>query len=642
MAVIELTRKEADFLVGRESHYAPQQLWYAPATKGGILADLVHVMEALNTVEDWLGISRTTWSSTMGNPLQTNRVHYWVRVGGDVNNLQTLREAIDRLRLAGEVDAWTWYFAPSVSDLRTGKCQNMRRLAYSNLVNFEYLLAIGRIVGGGFGGLAQNVITVSHHPYAWLVDAAAYGAYYQLNGGGRFSFMGPGERTNLNVFDFTNFWQTGGRLSREYWLSRQPTTPIEDPEESPNVHSTYTLFQPGLRNPTEEDLEQTGFSTTLANALLTMPIYMQTDEGDLSEDLEAIETAHQDLWEYVDREGSAGSSGLEISEIESAVDTSYIAGVVNRQGTAKYKDYYNPGPPSEIEFTYFGEFEMITTTSGMEDPPAVVDEPATGFDLDEAWGNVTRLSQDILGRGPGYVNLNSPVWEHNEANRSKVANTTFPEPAPKYFHTQRLNSDYRVEGTHVGSGAWRTSNVSPFTGTGYPYDSDDPEDEKTTEEVLEILLSRLRGIAGDGGGPGGSAVFDPTTQSPQKYFWCFPSFPFASEDGAIPDLATVFRPNAGDEYDGVPLQCRTAWRSALNTPGWDGFKDTLSAGESNFAQAYQAHCLAEGYVKADRTADLTVPEGTGGRGRWLCWMSPGSNGASPFEEISPRWDEERV
>lgn len=620
------TGKTSGYLVDKKSFYAPGQLWYRLASKAGICADLVRVMTALNDVEDWIGISRTTWTSTLGSPASSQFPHYSVRVGGDAANCATFREAIDRVRLNGGASAWDWKFA---------RTKNQNALL-SAIIVFEYFLAIGRIVGGGYGNVARTYITVSHHPYGYLIDQESYGDYYQLNGGGRFSLVAPGERLNENIFDFANYWVTKGSIDRSQWLSRTSGTDPRDEDLSPTDHSRYTINEPGLRVPTQTDIDR-NHSTTEAAALLTMPIYMGVESSGLNDSLEALEEAHPDKWNYIDKSDDGDYYGdFSLTNPESSVDISYIAGVVTTQGTAKFREGYTFDPTTPF-FEYYGDYEQEQTVSGMEAAPQSVDQPSTGFNLTEVWATADNYTARIAPDGPGYVNLNSPLWKHNEANRVNVPYTTFPEPAPEAFHGLRLRSGYRTEGTPIGTGVWRTSHVSPFTGTGYPYDSDDPNDEKTTEEVLEILLSRLRGIAGEGGGPGGSAVFDPITQDPQKYFWCFPSFPFASGDGAIPDLASALRPNANDQLDGVPSSCRAAWTAARNIHGWDPDRDSLSRGELNYSQVFAADCLAEGYIKADRTADIRFPSTSGSRGRWLVWDSYGTNGDSPFEEVVNRF-----
>lgn len=606
-----ITGKSTGFTLVSESHYAPRQLWYEVVSPGGFVNDLMHVMEALNAVENYLGITLTTWTSTLGNPLGAVTPFYAVRIGGSASDVGTFREAIDRLRLAGNVDPWTWYFAPTKEDLWSNFPS--RRNAMSSITILEYLIAIGRIIGTGGSTVGTTNITCFHQPY--VDTGSGFDDYYAYAGGGRYTLT-QGERENYEVFRFVNYWITSGHMRRDQILSRRFSTPNSDADGSPNVYYDESTKLPALSDFRE------GYLVECA-AQLDMPIFKWFDftEGGV---IENFEDFYDDLWELVDRSGGESSGdGLELSEVDSSSDISFIAGVCTSQGPVRFR-FSTPGGES-LQYVYEGEFEMTSETSGMDSVPALDEYGA--LDLTEIWGTVEGYTGTVMGVGPGNVNLNSPVWEHNEGNRVNVPYTTFPEPAPRCFHAQQIKPENRIEQEHIGAGVWRTSNTDPFEGL---------DDLPTDEDKMSTLLSRLRGIAGDGGGEGGSTVFDPSYQEPNAYFWCFPSYPFASGDGAIPDLATVFRPTPGGTFDGIPQDVATEWRTRSGVNGWVT-KSTLDPHEEVFQQGFTLNLEARAYIEAKRTATINFPALGSSDSKWLVWTSAGSNGHSPFEECVTRF-----
>jgi len=300
-----------------------------------------------------------------------------------------------------------------------------------------------------------------------------------------------------------------------------------------------------------------------------------------------------------------------LGDVKRTSDTSVRGGVLQRQGPCNYTT-------RDIQQTYAGEFEVETEVEGYAAAPAF-DEYGP-LDLNERYApNPYGFTNDVMNRGLGYVNLNSPVWQHNQANRSP--SITYPTPAPEAFHFQTLSNGTPDPFTLLGGGNWRSSNTNPLEGAGYPFESDDPDDLLPADEVADTVLHILSG--------NGAGIFDPTTQTPKKYFWAWPEA-FTQ----VPDIASTFRPTSGS-MDGVTPTLTSAWQGFKGDAGTN--RTRLEAGETYFQEVARAGIVSHGFIEAKRHAYMRFPSVGSASSRWLVWNSPGTNGHSPFEEVVNRF-----
>jgi len=87
--------KTSGFLIDRDSHYASEASYEDVITRQEFGADLVHLMESLNSVESFFDMPLTTWYTTpdgrMGHPVDNaEHPHLMCLIGGDPQKIDNL------------------------------------------------------------------------------------------------------------------------------------------------------------------------------------------------------------------------------------------------------------------------------------------------------------------------------------------------------------------------------------------------------------------------------------------------------------------------------------------------------------------------------------------------------------------------
>lgn len=616
---LTLTGKTSGYTLTLDSYYAPYQLWSKRVSDLGLVEDLRRVMEALNRVESWLGISETTWSTTMGGaPSNVNGIHYAVRIGGDANNLGTLREAIDRLRSEGGVDPWTWYFAPTSDDLWNNF--HVHRNCLSSIAILEYFIAIGRVVGtGNVGEVGWIDWSVHHHPFKNPKTGAAE-EFYEVGVGGLGGH--PGTFSGMDVYTFGNYWETFGYFSKTQSERRGSGVAwdesIDIDEGSEFDYPAGLNFDPTF-NPDEDRYPRNDCQAAVYGRVFVIKDYEDIEREDA---IEAFENAYSDLWDYVFKEDQTDSGDeLEIGTIQQTEDISSIVSIECHKGAASYLSEITPTYQRE---TYAGEYG---TTVHYDGAGAPVQYDEGGLNFTEQWMTPNRQFGPYFfdaGWSIPDVNINSPMWQHNAANRPLVPNTVWPSGTPEYFHFRTFDDATYEEATTLPQGNWRNSNDNPFESVGYPYRSSDAVGDASDESTANTVLGNLSGEAG-------SPIFTPGEETPRKYFWVW-----VEAHVRQPDLASTLRPQLGAEYDGILTDVSLPWGQWKNFNGWTT-KTRLNPYEFGWDQHLRGSIYGGGYIRAVRRANMTFPTNGQATGKWIVWNSAGTNGHSPFEECVTRF-----
>lgn len=627
MPAITLTGKTSGYILTEGSYYAPKQLWYQVLNYW--LLDMRDVLRKLNQVEDFLGISRTRWTNTMGVP--SRFAHGIVRIGGDANNLGTMREAVTRLRSEAGVVAWEWHFNPTLDDLDDNFSSH--RNVVSNIAILELILAIGRLTGVANASIRRLTMTKTFglDPLFTIDFGDAHG-----------------ELENYPVFEFANAWGTTGSFFR---LQRAAQFPAYGSSAlwararervNPGIGSTAREFEQSI---TDQPIYGSGLSfdggaaannaASYANATLSVVIF---DLGAAaSSALEPLEEAYPDLWEYYGSgPANPGGGALSIGSLdESENDYGRLVASCQHAGpvSALYtdataaNDLYDGAYGVKAD----GEYDEVSVVYGL-DP----DEPAEGDPLrPNIYGSTAWPTIYIANLPKMDVLMNahpSAFWRHNEQYWNAFPEVFDRYPLKEYRkkYVAPPSSAFVPDQITFGTGEWHTSNVDPLEPVTAP---DDPED---ADAIATAIIERLTGL--DGLGP----AFDPVTQPAKRYFWAFVDSEFNGGRGR-PDITEVGRPHTADVGDdqameGVPASIRAAFNEAViridsGSPFLSGLED-----DGYYDSFGYATVGAFGGMRFVRQADITLPvDESAGPQRWLVWQSPGTNGHSPLEEAVARY-----
>jgi len=629
---ITLTGKTGGYLVDRNSFYYVNQ-WESNIISVRLFTDLDNVLRKLNAVENHIGISRTTWPTTLGGvgtSTTPEHIHYIVRIGGDANNLGTLRDAVDRLRTEGDVPAWNWNFNPTIED--TWERPHSHKCVVSTIAVLELLLAIGRIVASG--GVSYTTLSFGSQPF---LDPAVI----RHGGGGYFTPI-RGTFDDFPVFRFSQRWRNEGykfrRINRQR-LREQRFTPEGTPEwVNVDLEQNNTDFEwsPGLRKSTPEDAAMGYSHPDRLTSLMEVALFRTNDGGT---GLEPIEEAHQNLWFYKDGAGDDEDESVSLGEPQRKRDYSYTASCVLSVGPHRAQAFNRVSDGKIIEsYDGFWDFEAAddspdfeTQFGGMDGKPDLAIQmreyaPTLPPGVDTAWG----LNSGLNSGGTFDTTFDSPVWEHNASRRAAYASylrsVEWPKSS-KFLYGVNLPGDgrQRNEGRHIDRGQWRTSNSDPLEDALPLVEHNPALVRESAESILKVLT--LQG-----------AIFDPEVYGPQnlrKYWWCYPN-DFGTTGSDL--YLHPFLPNGeSTQMAGYPTGVTDAWLrlSRRAEPSMD--YPNLSSGVYTNWLAELGHVVyaeTRGDIDAERTADLRFPPPQSAR--WLVWTSPGTNGNSPLEEAVRR------
>lgn len=609
--------KTGDYLIGEGSHYFPNQLNYDPLSPLGIPFDLHRVLQALNMVEAFYGITKTVWSTTMGDPRQAEHPHYCVRIQGNRNNLGTLPEAIDQMRSDIGETVWNWEFGPTLEEFHTEF--HSHKLCASSLAIAEMFLAIGVLkTPAGVGQISVRTIAITHVSKHYNAETGICSDTYSISDSGGWARI-FGKFENQTQLVFSNKWETHGSVLKERSIFRSAQHwKLDDPDPTPDEYVYENYSAPGItcKVPGATGIDQLSGNT----ATLYINIYRQdnyTESAGHSE-LEAVESAFTDLWHWHDGPIDVDPDDeFHLSSVSSGdgagEEFSHVWGLFQKLGPYGFLHRINIDDPfgDPITEVFKGDWQETQQKEGLMGPPPL--DEFGGLDLTEAW----RATYGFIT-----PSLNNPLWAHNAADRASTPHIDFSEVGtPEAYHHQPMpmlgQHTYLEDYTSIGSGDWRSSNVDPFDGAGYPFDSTDPEDAIDREDAVRAILSRLSG--------NGAGVFDPATQTPKRYFWVWPEG-FTQ----VPDLATTLRP-----ADGVIQTLESVFKTHANTalPS----KNSLGVYESFWKMSLRGAISCYGDIGATRKATVRFPLVDRTRSRHLVWDSPGTLNHSPLEDIVTRF-----
>ncbi|MCG3197077.1 MAG: hypothetical protein GHCLOJNM_01561 [bacterium] len=122
--------------------YDVKQAAYEQIRGVGIGQDMEDVLAAINAVEEFLGISLTTWNTAVApKPTSHFAPHMMVKVGGTTPGY--LRDAVDRCRSLGGAPPFPWETVPSAEDWAARPIGDKCRINLCHVVELKQ--AIGRV-----------------------------------------------------------------------------------------------------------------------------------------------------------------------------------------------------------------------------------------------------------------------------------------------------------------------------------------------------------------------------------------------------------------------------------------------------------------------------------------------------------------
>ena len=589
-----VTGLASGYRITRSSHYRMRQAYFDPLTGNeGLGQDYEEIMSALNEVEEWLGISKTTWDSTMGSPLTSDTMHQCVYVGGDSDQTGFLRDAVDRLRSAGGVAAWTWLITPGAETYADN--WGDKKNGVSILHVLELKMAVGRIVNpeGGAWGVGHLVLRRDYRPrYQNSVDDKnIFWAEYT-------DHVHEGFRLEAQpVFEMYTSWATQGRFIRGRTYERDEQFLTGYPDPSPRLVADVTqIWWPGIRpwwgqilGPNESGEHSDQFAAKAGG--LTVYIFRNNTDGSGSSGrgYEDIETRHTDLWELVDDNGTPTTPAdpITFGSINDSIGISKAGGVCNTVGPHRVRRFYYGGGYGTYNY-WSGEFPIDNTD----------------------W--------QMVAAGAGYVNGQAPYnylssgwlgWAHN-SGETRDPDSIYPDPAPTYASSLGGTPD---DHTQVGAGAWHHSNDDPLRGIAGNLEG---ASELQINNYYATLHDRLFLEA---------AEFDPAVTSPKKYVWCVPN---SGVD------VSEFVDSSSPGVNFVPNDIYQAFIGATNTVAFN-LPDPpaeLNTHEWYVTDEVGARANVNGWIHSKKFGDVSPTGLQSSGGSWLVWT--GANGAngSPFEE----------
>jgi len=656
MASITVKGKTGDFLIGRDSHYTMHCLFETKETmvQESFGKDVSQLMSALNDVEDFHGIDRTTWhegpEGQLGEPEESTHSHMVVNIGGDTEDVGHLRDAVDRLREAGGVDPYPWRTVPALDEPF-----DSQRNAVSALHLLEFKLAIGRILSAS--EWSRGELTFGQSFVASGFNAGEVIKTVSFSGWRRAASSRDDARETVEeilrtapFFTVGISFKTIGRIERTKIFGRgggdedvqtPGSVPTSDIDE---LGSLSTVWTPGIQgfetDPVFPDNVNSTDPTAYKRAGVTISILRQDDpEG--TDTLEPFEEKFDGYWNIQARsEPSVTIVPFVGIPLASALVTEYYSeiqgsGVTERRFTNYLSDRYGlggqaqqvggdfcndytiqtfsevqsvlPGKPDSLILT---EFRGITPFVRIGYPRGVIPGSSLGGDIFIPLNNYTPAEGSTIGYltgdGEGETeSVRGPCWPPD-----KVDPTT---DCPQIQYTaQALQAP-----DDISNYDWQGLSSDPLLGKDPATIGDDPGDH---DELYEF-------IATHGG------IFDPTTVPPaswRKYLFMFPT-----QLDKIDYMETLNPGLSGEtDFSWMPQSISRKFRSFLD-------KD-ITPPES--MAGYERQVNKSVFVRAESTgsmghrihADLSLPPFSSGNDEWLYWKKDDGAAGSPFEEVVRR------
>lgn len=643
---ITVTGKTSDYLITKDSHYACTQAYRARLSPE-FANDLFGIKTNLNRIEQFLGIEESVYTHNLLDPRDAKHPHLIVAIGGDVNNVGTLREAIDRVRLSGGAPVWTWYTVPSIADLRDRFHSPKNALSVAAIL--EMKLALGRLSNAG----PVAVKYLGFRQWYIVPDRDAPGIPGVTKGQRSLAVWPSGERfeptsgqlTDMAIFEVLGKSATYGTVHEEYRLHKRNATWPDQADADPLIDDWKEIKRAGVTAFFEEtDNDATGsgiwihpnggnlgYVQTLGkrhkirsaenqykSGYVGLPVFDTSTPDDAGATLEDIERAFPTLWEIGGASGSTITGGgfdPGVVRKDDDFDWAFVYAATANTGPAGVRTSVVEGVSTTEEH---GSWEMVFTQPRI----GAFLIPDTPDGVEGVWmpcvpGNVqTQLKIDGPDSMQNFFNL--PFRGDAQVN-GKRFNQGFVQGFPVNFERAVTTS---VPGASArGTATWMTSNLDPTT-EGIDWDFGDPNDLETYreneiaayEQLLENLFGGEMGEAWNGVDP------------PKRYVWAHVS---GYPGGEIMDL-TLGSNNGALEIDNTMRQFENA---VIDRPG------ELDADERTYT-AYKFGAGSQGTaVQSRNVCNIGFPSYTGTGGQWLYWTGlVDENGDSPLAEAVKRGD----
>lgn len=580
---LDTVPKNSGFLIGPRSHYALKMRYSTSYRPDGLGFDLNHVLESLNEVERFLGISETTWHTTtdgkLGNPSRWEAPHLMVNIGGSSATVGTLREAVDRLRTSGGVPAWVWKATPTREMFTANATFHRFELGVSALALLELLEAIGRILktSGKYG----YSIHFTRYTYPQTEQTAQREEY--LLGYGP-APLGIGSDGRRRVAEWHRSWGKFGyttKTQNAFSLYGRATPTVPD------------TTQPELvdEHPPEDYLE--GFGHCFIRVFVT--------EG-TDDEIEAFEEANEDKWEIKDQAGPVvlGEPG----ELFKPVNYFRTWGVANKTGPAMSEQMIRPVSVHSTRWS--GALGWTSTKYHIDDDPLDLMPElcpvSAGPDCDWVWAALTP--------GPGWPNLTPAMTDTNIY--------PFARRLPSFpLYDETSIEDFVTGGLpEIGNVKWRTSSNDPMD--GYYANTDGGSYDYTAEGAHEAAYKAIYARLNSG------TVLEPG-ETPLKYLWAWPE-PGTFTGTASQDFwnfqATDSPGGSGSPSWSVlePPELIDAYEEYLDDLVFEPVGREMAAYVTGRYERASAEYAAFNQWLTDVTADV-LPSDAGAAGdAWLYWI----------------------
>lgn len=591
---ISVTGKTTGFLIGVNSHYHCAGA-YRSRIAPEFANDLFGIKTNLNRIEQFFGLEESVYTVNLPDPRDSAHPHLIVAIGGDVNNVGTLREAIDRVREAGGAPEWTWYTVPTLADLRDRFHSPKNALSVAAILEMKY--ALGRLSNAGpvavkYVGFRQHYIVPDREAEGIPEVEKGFRSLSVWPSGERFEPT-AGQIARMPVLDLSGKCECYGRVQEVYQRRRLPTAYPPHPDAIVEGDYWRRYDKPGVtahfheeERTTEDGFPWSSIDRSAVNqhksGYLGVAVFDTSSPSDAGADLEAIERAFPSLWEIGGVSGASFSgAGFEVGPIvkDEAHDWALQYAATATVGPVAEMDLF--GVPEVVS----GSWDLMTTQ------PAIGAYDLPGDPQTAAWvpGSIDGVQLNLAPypeSGGGYFEVGGLVngstgFQRIPVNFQRGATTSVPGASAR------------------GTATWWTSNLDPTT-EGVDWDWGTPGTEAyrakevaAYEKVLENLFGGVMGQAWNG------------TGAPNRYVWARVS---GYPGGEIMDLTlganngALLIANALDSLNTTPIE----------QPSLPADRNWVFSTKTGAASTGAA-------VQSRNVCNIGFPGYSGSGGQWLYW-----------------------
>lgn len=605
---LDTVPKVSGFLVKPGSHYWLNMLNHTHIRVSGVGADLNAVLAAINDVERFLGLSVSTWHTTLdgklGDPAKWIAPHQMVNLGGNSANVGTLREAVERCRDArSEVPAWSWKACATRAMFLDPAQFHRFELGVSAAGLLELYEAAGRIVKSGGRHSYQIHLHRDIRRSANMTASDCEGTYSVGVGP---SPIGMGTDGKPRVWQMDRLMGTSGYYEEQHNATRgiYPRPEPQPPDET-SVITRHVI--PGFRtcpgnfaaaNPTGESSWEAPDYGAVGLGDLYVRIFKLSDEED--DDIEAFEAANTDKWELLGASGVVDGVVSQLADLEKPTNYFRTYGVAAKTGPAMNEFGVRP---VDIPFSRWSGILGWESTpyhfayATPQDYYGSLCGAGAGPDCDWVWTAQTQ--------GPGWPHLTPAMTDQSVYPMGK--------PMPLFPIT---NADAITDFTDGGLGpmgnmTWRTSAQDPME--GYYPDEYDYTVAGAHRTALRAIMSRLN-----------SGTEINVGVVPAGYVWAWPA-PGTFTGPASLDFmewqATDSPGGSGSPSWSViePPALIDAFEGYIDEAEFDPVTRDLEPWVTRRYERFRAEYMCVNQMKCEVTCETVPTDGVASGDSWLYW-----------------------